>query len=582
MALVALSASLTALRDGFLPARVDPAGREDPAARAERHRTRRFLSLVLVTGFATSITLLLQLVQRLWLSALGCLAMLLLVGVVLRNVRKGGSLVANGLAFVGFALVVGLGLALVAGRDGMSSLFWIALVPTLGLTVAGVRVARWLLLVTGALVVGAVYVIYSGRFPALVDASRPGPHIGSLLGAMVTYFMLTWAYERETLANVAELERKNEALVEASRVAEAASRAKGEFLAAMSHEIRTPMNGVLGMTDVMLSDELPPHLRDGLRTIRKSGDSLLSLLNDILDLSRIESGTLTIERVPVDIRAEVRSVSGLFESVADERHDQLTVSVDEDVPRFVLGDPLRLRQVVVNLLSNAIKFTESGRVTLQVGYREGVLRIDVEDTGIGIEPDRVQDIFQPFKQGDASTTRRFGGSGLGLAIVQRLLAAMEGAITVESTPKRGSCFSIRVPATACDRPTPEVPSEPRVEGRALRVLLAEDNEINRRVATLMLKSLGHEVVAVENGKDAVERASSERFDVVLMDCYMPELDGFEATRQIRARGLVLPVVALTAASLASERERCLACGMQDVLLKPIETRTLGSVLDQIA
>ncbi len=582
MTLVALSAYLTALRDGFLPARVTPKGREDPVARAERHRTRRFLSLVLVTGFATSITLLVQLAQRLWLSAFGCLVMLLLVGSVLRSVRRGGSLVVNGLAFLGSALALGLGLALVAGRDGMSSLFWMALVPTLGLTVAGVRVGRWLLLVTGALVAVAVWLTYSGRVAALIDASRPGPHIGSLLGAMVTYFMLTWAYERETLANIAELERKNAALVEASRVAEAASRAKGEFLAAMSHEIRTPMNGVLGMTDVMLTTDLPPHLRDGLRTIRKSGDSLLSLLNDILDLSRIESGTLTIERVPVDVRAEIESVSGLFESVADERHDQLVVVVEDAVPRFVLGDPLRLRQVVVNLLSNAIKFTESGRVTLRVGFREDLLQVDVEDTGIGIEPDRLQDIFQPFEQGDASTTRRFGGSGLGLAIVQRLLAAMGGDVVVESTPKRGSVFRVRVPAAVCDRPTPEVPSDPRAAGRALRVLLAEDNEINRRVATLMLESLGHEVVAVENGKEAVERAASERFDVVLMDCYMPELDGFEATRQIRARGLTLPVFALTAASLAAERERCLECGMRDVLLKPIETRTLRLLLDQLA
>ncbi len=517
--------------------------------------------------------------QGLWRSgSVAASFVLVLVGVLLL-VRRGSSIERLGAAFLSVLSLLTACLSVLSGPHGAIALFWIALAPTVALSVAGPRVAGAVFAFDSVLVAAAIWVMYQGLVPVRIDVSHePGAHIVSMLGAMSAYYALSRAYERENDESIAELERNNAALSEARKVAEDASRAKGAFLAAMSHEIRTPMNGVLGMTSVMLSTEVPPAVRDGLLVIKQSGDTLMGLLNDLLDLSRIEAGRLEIEQCPVEVAAEMRTVTTLLAPFALERGDRMEVRVDGAVPRYVLGDPLRVRQVLLNLVSNGLKFTRGGEVVISARVEGERLRIEVRDTGIGIAPEALATLFNPFKQADASTTRRFGGSGLGLAIVRQLVDAMGGQVAVESVVGEGSTFSVFLPMRACDAPKAATREVTEVAGRPLRVLLAEDNAINQKVATLLLERLGHSVRVVENGVVALEALAGERFDLVLMDCHMPEMDGFDATRAMRDRGDETPVVALTAASLPEERGRCFSSGMVDVLLKPINRTDLARVL----
>ncbi len=570
------------LRDWFLPAelRTPSDALEAPGARwAERRRTQRFIALLLVIVAATALSSLAQLAQALWHSGLAAAAAVLGVVGTLFSVRRGASVERVGALFLCALSVLASVLAMLAGTHGVISLFWIALAPTLALSIAGPRAARVVFVFTTALITASLWVMYRGLVEPRIDVSHePGAHIVSMLGAMATYYALSRAYERESEASIAELERNNVALTEARVAAEAANRAKGAFLAAMSHEIRTPMNGVLGMTSVMLASELPPSVREGLVTIKQSGDTLMALLNDLLDLSRIESGRLEIEQCPVDVAAEVHTVMTLLAPFALERNNRLAVRIDDGVARYVVGDPLRVRQVLLNLVSNGLKFTRDGAVTVRVSPDGERLRFDVEDTGIGIPAEVLPALFTPFKQADASTTRRFGGSGLGLAIVRQLVDAMGGHISVASAQGAGSTFTVYLPARPCEAPVALALESVPPALRPLQVLVAEDNAINQKVATLLLQRLGHEVTVADNGRRALDALSVGRFDLVLMDCHMPEMDGFDATRAMRLRGDRTPVVALTAASLPEERQRCFASGMADVLLKPINRSDLTRVL----
>jgi signal transduction histidine kinase/ActR/RegA family two-component response regulator len=381
-------------------------------------------------------------------------------------------------------------------------------------------------------------------------------------------------------------------LTEAKDTAESASRAKSDFLANMSHELRTPMNGVLGTVDLALEQAFGP-AREQLETIRASGEALLRIIDEVLDFSTVEAGTLRVEPVPTALAALVSAATDRFAARAREKGVALTLDLHRDLPAAVLVDPVRLRQVLVNLVGNAVKFTASGAIVITVRADglapDGRQRIKfiVRDTGIGIAADRLDSIFQPFTQVDGSMTRRYGGTGLGLTLSSRLVALMGGTITVRSTPHDGSVFTVVLPLAVEAVEGPEAPplsASARIEGR--RVLVAEDNPVNQRIAQQMLRKRKLEVTLADDGRQAVTAFEANRFDLVLMDVQMPEMNGFDAVAAIRALEHAqgrphTPIVAVTAHAMHGDRERCLEAGMDAYLSKPIRTQQLYDLVDAL-
>jgi len=379
--------------------------------------------------------------------------------------------------------------------------------------------------------------------------------------------------------------------------ADAASRVKSQFLANVSHEIRTPMNGVLGMLQLLERTHLDSDQQEYVSTIRASGDGLLTLINDLLDYSKIEAGRLDLEEMAFDVTQTVQSVVRLLRPAATERGLRLVCRIADEVPTSVLGDPGRLRQVLTNLLGNALKFTRAGCVDLNLGWvREKgdriAVRFEVRDTGIGIRPEHLGKLFEPFHQGDASTTRKFGGTGLGLSISRRLVELMGGDLEVESEVGEGTVFKFEVLFRRADPaavvgPVEETPARHEAEielAKRLpaRILLAEDNLINRKVAVKILERFGYDVEIAENGKQAVDRVANQSFDLVLMDMQMPEMDGLEATRKIRASDAQPRprIVALTANASTEDRDACAAAGMDDFLSKPFTVHALVQCIER--
>jgi signal transduction histidine kinase/ActR/RegA family two-component response regulator len=423
-------------------------------------------------------------------------------------------------------------------------------------------------------------------------SSMYGLAVGLIIGIVATCLIYSLVTIRHLRGRAAQLRLQAD---QQARLTEEALRAKSFFLTNMSHEIRTPMNGIMGMTSLLDTTSLNKEQRGYIDTIRSCGESLLTVMNNIFDFSAIESGQLSLEEKSTDIHTCVESVLDVFMARTINADILLHARIADDVPARIFTDSHRLRQILINIVGNAVKFTRQGEIGIRVFLAQGpaqadnpagqiTLGFEIKDTGIGIMPSQLHRLFQPFSQVDSSVTRKYGGIGLGLSISQRLIELMNGRINVESQPGAGATFTFTiqarpVPVRSMPTDNPNIP--PLAEKYPLRILLAEDNPINQQLALIILNKMGYEPCVAANGKEVLETLKKGDVDLIFMDVQMPEMDGLEATRRIRAGNGAQPViVAITANVTRQDRDECLAEGMNDYLSKPVDLEQLASVLEK--
>ncbi|MFT5586868.1 MAG: signal transduction histidine kinase/ActR/RegA family two-component response regulator [Cognaticolwellia sp.] len=465
---------------------------------------------------------------------------------------------------------------------------WLACVPVLSFLFLGLRGGMFWTAATAACAVA----FFVGQRQGWIVSSPIGEGQADTL-VLLDYICLPatiagamWSHMAGQDSVVTALDQGNEMLraqvaerKRAEELAQEAIRARDEFVATMSHEVRTPLNGVLGLSELLSTTELNSEQRELAKMVHDSGHLLRRLLDDVLDYSKIDGEQLVLEARPFHLETVCDQLAGREGAAMGERGVKMRLDLHADCPDWVLGDSVRLCQVLGNLISNAAKFTPAGSVMLRVFGHPGGLSFEVEDTGIGMNPQEMARVFEPFAQADSSTTRRFGGTGLGLTISSGIVQNMGGEISVRSTPGVGTVFQVRLPLLACEPPV----SKDRDSVQVLRlddvlVLVAEDNVVNRVVISRFLQEMGARVVLVADGKACLEAWQAQAPDLILMDCQMPLMDGYQAAAAIRAQGGELPIIALTANTSVKDRERSIASGMNDHLGKPLSIEQLSACL----
>lgn len=421
--------------------------------------------------------------------------------------------------------------------------------------------------------------VFAFSLSTLAGAYLAGMALPALLPIGVQLAIVGWlsvGLARALFSNWSKAQASTQILAQQNETLEAALSARQRFLATMSHEVRTPLNGVLGMAEVLENTPLDEAQRGMVRTIQTSGQGLLQILNDVLDTAKLDAGKLRLSSQDYAPRTLVESVVQLMGAGTESRPVTLVCELDDSLPPALLGDPSRIRQVLLNLVGNALKFTPQGQVYIRARWEAGRLLVEVEDTGIGISQALQQTIFQPFSQAEGAQSA--GGTGLGLAICLQLTQLMQGTLTLQSTLGKGSCFRLCLPA-----PVGTLSGDPEpapVRSNTGRVLLVDDNEVNLQVAERMLTLCGCAPVLARDGEEALKRASTQAFDLVLMDCQMPRMDGLEATRRLRAQGIAIPILALTASVTHEAKNACLEAGMDQVLAKPLSLPMLSQALEE--